>query len=427
MTLKFFADLHIHSPYSIAASQKASIEEIFFYAIVKGITLLGTGDFTHPLWFREITSRLKETNGFLEPKSNFLHKENTSMVALKAKELAKKESLKIPLFVLQTELSTIYKFDGKIRKIHHIIVLPSINSAEKLSKKLARYGDLDKDGRAILKISSISLLELVLEIDYNAILIPAHIWTPWYSVLGERSGFDSIEECYGNLSKYIFAVETGLSSDPAMNRRVHLLDKYLLLSNSDAHSPNKIGRECSIFNCELTYESLYYAIKTGQGFIGTVEHFAEAGKYYLAGHRKCNFFIDFFNRVDEPLLCPICGKKLTSGVMQRIASIAARHGISGANKSDKDRPFVSTLSLIEILAQICNVSKLTSQKLEAMYFNTILEYGTEMEILTGSDLSKIGKKFPQLATALQKIAKRNFKIECGFDGKYGKVLLHPLS
>jgi DNA helicase-2/ATP-dependent DNA helicase PcrA len=345
MNAQFFADLHIHSKFSIAASKETSIAQLSSYAILKGISLLGTGDFTHPLWFKEITSNLEEADGFLQHKKSFAIKKTSSQLESKAHKLLTKFGHAPPLFTLQTEVATISKIENKTKKVHHIVLLPSIKAVERFAKKINKYGNLNKDGRAMLKLSPSSLLEIAFDVDAFALVVPAHIWTPWYSVLGEKSGFNSIEECYGNLSKYIFALETGLSSNPAMNRKVSSLDKYVLLSNSDAHSPQKIGRECSIFRSQLTYRDVYYAIKTGIGFAGTIEHFAETGKYYLDGHRKCNFFVKPDRMDKNKSLCPVCGKKLTQGVMHRIENLADR---DVAALPAKERPFFSTPSLPEI-------------------------------------------------------------------------------
>lgn len=271
----FYADLHIHSKYSRATSKDCNLEQLALWAQKKGLSVIGTGDFTHPAWFKEINEKLIPAgNGAyrLKPEIEKQIFQNSEPVR----------------FVLSVEISTIYKKGDKTRKVHHVVFVPDLDTAQNFRQKLDAIGNINSDGRPILGLDSRNLLETVLESGDDTFIIPAHIWTPWFSVLGSKSGFDSIEECYEDLSDYIFAVETGLSSDPEMNWKVSKLDKFRLVSNSDAHSPSKLAREATVFDTEPDYYGIMNALKTGKGYTGTVEFFPEEGKYHEDGHRKCN-------------------------------------------------------------------------------------------------------------------------------------------
>ena len=302
----FYADLHVHSKYSRATSKDADLEHFALWAGKKGLTVVGTGDFTHPAWLSELKAKLVPA----EPGLFRLKNE----VPLVGAALRRDNQPIAARFILQVEISTIYKRAEKIRKVHHIVFVPGFEQADRLVEKLSRIGNIKSDGRPILGLDSRDLLEILLECGEDCFLIPAHIWTPWFSVLGSKSGFDSIEECYGDLSRHIFALETGLSSDPPMNWRVSCLDRYRLVSNSDCHSPAKLAREACAFDMDMSYFAIRDALRTGKDYAGTIEFFPEEGKYHADGHRKCAVRLLPEETRKNKGLCPVCGKPVTVGV-----------------------------------------------------------------------------------------------------------------
>ncbi len=401
--MKFLADLHVHSRFSRATSKALTISELGKGAAKKGIKVLGTGDFTHPHWSKELEENLAPA----EP----------GLMRLKDQDIGVR-------FLLTSEISTIYKQGDTVRKVHHLISAPTMDAVHKISASLAQKGNIISDGRPILGITSRDLLEIVLEADANAFLIPAHIWTPWFSALGSKSGFDSIKECYGDLEPHIFAVETGLSSDPPMNWQVSSLDRYHLISNSDAHSAGKIGREATIFDTTLDYFSILNALKTGRGLSGTVEFFPEEGKYHLDGHRECGVVLTPEETKRVGGICPVCGKKITVGVLNRVKALSDREK---GKLPDRARPFYSLIPLAEILGEIMRVGP-TSKKVTSSYDRLILSLGGELPLLLDADLDEIKEVAGDiLALAISKMRKHDVKKEPGFDGKFGKVkVFHDL-
>ena len=408
--MKFFADMHIHSRYSRATSRDCNLVDLARAAARKGILVLGTGDFTHPAWFRELQEGL-------EPASPGLFRLKKHLAAADGREEGR--SVRDVLFVLQVEISTIYKKDGRTRKVHHVIYAPSFEAASRLRNTLDRIGNIESDGRPILGLDSRDLLEIVLESDSGAYLIPAHIWTPWFSVLGDKSGFESIEECYGDLAEHIFAVETGLSSDPPMNWRVSSLDRYRLVSNSDAHSPAKLGREACVFDCEPDYFAIRRALETGDGYLGTVEFFPEEGKYHYDGHRKCNICLPPAEARKLGGRCPVCGKPLTVGVMHRVEDLADRPaGIQPAGAA----PFRSFIPLQEIIAEIEGVGSQSRRVLRTL--ETVLErIGPELFVLDDCPLEEIRLVSPLLAEAVRRMRSGQVIKYPGYDGNYGLIRL----
>src|SRR5229473_6115083 len=305
--MRFHADLHVHSKYSRATSPDLDLEHLASWARRKGIAVVATGDFSHPAWSAELKAKLVPAEpGLFRLRDDI---EKAVMAALPA-------ACRAPVrFMLEVEISTIYKKGDKTRKIHHLIYAPDFATVDRINARLARIGNIASDGRPILGLDSRNLLEITLDSGPDAYLIPAHIWTPWFAALGSQSGFDSIVECYGDLSDRIFAVETGLSSDPAMNWRVSFLDRYRLVSNSDAHSPGKLAREATRFSCEPDFFAMRRALETGEGYEGTVEFFPEEGKYHLDGHRACGVRLDPEQTRALDTICPQCGKPLTVGVL----------------------------------------------------------------------------------------------------------------
>lgn len=401
--MKFLADLHVHSRFSRATSKALTIFELGKGAAKKGIKILGTGDFTHPLWSKELEENLTPA----EPGLMRLKDQDTGV-----------------RFLLTSEISTIYKQGDKVRKVHHLIGAPTMDAVHKISASLAQRGNIISDGRPILGITSRDLLEIVLEATADAFLIPAHIWTPWFSALGSKSGFDSIKECYGDLEPHIFAVETGLSSDPPMNWQVRSLDRYHLISNSDAHSAAKIGREATIFDTTLDYFSILNALKTGHGLSGTIEFFPEEGKYHLDGHRECGVILTPEETKRLGGICPVCGKKVTVGVLNRVKALSDREE---GNLPDRARPFYSLIPLAEILGEIMRVGP-ASKKVMATYDRLILSLGGELPLLLDVDLDEIKEVAGDiLALAISKMRKCDVKKEPGFDGKFGKIkVFHDL-
>ena len=364
--MKFIADLHIHSHFSRATSKSLDPEHLALWAQKKGITVLGTGDFTHPGWVSELQNKLVEAEDGLYRLKPDLQKTVDSQIPFSCPGPTH--------FLLSGEISCIYKKDGKTRKVHHLILMPDIASVLKLNEQLGRIGNISSDGRPILGLDSRDLLEITLEVSDRAFFIPAHIWTPWFSVFGSKSGFDSLEECFEDLTSHISALETGLSSDPPMNRLLSNLDDYLLVSNSDAHSPGKLGREANIFNTDLDYHHIIQAMIDGEGFSGTIEFYPEEGKYHLDGHRKCQVKLQPGETIKHDGICPICGRPLTVGVLHRIYELSDRD----TPKLKKD--FFSLIPLPEVLSELLDCGAQT-KKVSAVYERLMSELGPELQIL----------------------------------------------
>ncbi len=403
--MRFIADLHIHSHYSIATSKDLNPQKLEYWARMKGITIVGSGDFTHPGWIRELKEQLQEA----EP----------GLFKLKD-ELRLPDAPDRPVrFVLSAEISNIYKKNGKVRKNHNVLLAPDFATVESIQARLAAIGNITSDGRPILGLDARDLLELVLEVNERAVLIPAHIWTPWFSVLGSKSGFDSIEECFEDLTPHIFAVETGLSSDPPMNWMCRFLDRYTLVSNSDAHSPEKLGREANLFDTELSYEAMIRALRHPQdGFLGTVEFYPQEGKYHFDGHRKCGIVWDPLETLRHQGLCPVCGKPLTVGVLSRVAQLSDRDSIE--ERTDR-LPFYSLIPLKEVLAEILNTG-VHSKKVDQAYRNLIQKAGSEFDVLLHLPLSDLESLTNEvIVEAIRRLRQREVVVKEGFDGQFGEI------
>jgi uncharacterized protein (TIGR00375 family) len=412
--MQFIADLHIHSYLSRATAKNLNLEHLDLWAQLKGITVVGTGDFTHPQWFSELRNKLEcAEDGLLKLKPEF---------ATRASRMVP-PSCKAPVrFIPSVEISSIYKKDGKTRKVHNVVFVPDLELAEKFNRRLGRIGNIRSDGRPILGLECRSLLEIVLEISEDAFLIPAHIWTPWFSVLGSKSGFDSLGECFDDLTTYIFAVETGLSSDPAMNWRVSSLDGLTLVSNSDAHSPGNLGREANLFDTELSYFAIRDALKTGdpKRFLGTLEYFAEEGKYHFDGHRKCGVRLSPLETVQNKGLCPVCSKPVTIGVMYRVEELADRK--TGA-KPKGTHPYTSLLPMTDILSEVLQVGPKT-KKVANIYRSLIERIGPEFEILRNTRVDALDRHGPPLlAEAINRMRNNKVHIAAGYDGEFGTISL----
>ena len=403
----YFADLHIHSRFSRATSRDGDLPHLDLWARRKGIALVGTGDFTHPAWRAEMKGQLREAEeGLYRLKDEFILPDGTAGEPLP------------PRFVISGEISTIYKKDGKTRKVHHVILLPSLDAAQALAERLAQVGNIRSDGRPILGLDSRDLLEIALEACPDCIFIPAHIWTPHFSVFGAFSDFDRLEDCYGDLTGHIHALETGLSSDPPMNRRLTQLDNYRLVSNSDAHSPAKLGREANMLAGELSYPALKRALDTGEGLLGTVEFYPEEGKYHLDGHRACRCRLEPGETVRLGGRCPVCGKKVTVGVLHRVEALADRPAPAGPDAS-----FERLMPLPELLAD-CLAAGPESKKVQAAYFDLLSKAGSEFFILRELGLDRAAALAGDaVAEGLRRLRAGQVLTQAGYDGEYGVVSL----
>jgi ATP-dependent DNA helicase UvrD/PcrA len=414
--MELVADLHIHSRFSRATSKVLDLEHLWVWAQRKGVGLVGTGDFTHPGWFAELEQKLVD--------------DGSGLLALRP-ELKEELAPQVPRacaapdvrFMLTVEISNIYKHDERTRKVHNLVCLPDLEAAAALNRALDRIGNIHSDGRPILGLDSRDLLEIVLETSGGrGVLIPAHIWTPWFSVLGSKSGFDSIEACYRDLSDHIFALETGLSSDPPMNWRVSSLDRYRLVSNSDAHSPAKLAREANLFSlAERSYEAIFDALRSGLGFEGTIEFFPDEGKYHLDGHRKCGTRMTPAQTRELGGVCPVCGRPVTMGVMYRVEELADRP--KGVAPPASAEAFISLVGLAEVLAQALGRGPATKtvQRRLARLTEVI---GPELPLLRQhplEELERVGGV--ALAEAIRRMRAGEVRIEGGYDGEYGTVHL----
>ncbi len=413
--MRFVADLHVHSKYSRAVSQAMVLPEMQKWAGKKGIDLLSAADFTHPIWFREISSQLTE--------------DGEGVYKLKDANTPTR-------FVLSTEISSIYTQGGKVRRIHNLIFVPNLETAHKFSAELLKRGcNLSSDGRPIVGLSSRNILDLLLTVNPNSFLIPCHAWTPWFSLYGSNSGFDSIDECFQDLSKEIFGIETGLSSDPEMNWRIPELDNRSILSFSDAHSAVKIAREATVFDLEsLNFPSLKKAVqKMGENKVdSTIEFYPEEGKYHYTGHRNCGVVQTPEETAQKGNVCPVCKRNLTVGVMHRVGQLAKRptntkistdeFGVSWVEDPTGLHPkYVKLVPLVEILSECLSVMP-GSLKVLAKFDEMVEKFNSEIEILLKTKTSDIEKDFGErIASGISRVRKQNIEVSPGFDGEFGKV------
>ncbi|MCP4641909.1 MAG: UvrD-helicase domain-containing protein [bacterium] len=410
--MSFYADLHIHSKYSRATSRTCDLEHLYIWACKKGVSVVATGDVTHPEWRNEIREKL-------EPAESGLFR-------LRADLESEAESQVIPScrgdvrYLLSVEIATIYKKGDRTRKVHHVIYLPDFDCADRFAAALSRIGNLNADGRPILGLDSRDLLEIVLESGEGAFLVPAHIWTPWFSAMGSKSGFDSVDECYGDLAQHVFAVETGLSTDPAMHWRLTSLDRFRLVSNSDAHSPSKLGRNACVFECDMDYFTMRRALETGVGYGGTVEFYPQEGKYHLDGHRKCGVRFTPEETKRHGGLCPVCGKPVTVGVMHRVVELADRP--EGSVRPDPD-PYRNLIPLPEVLSELEGVGA-GSKRVARTYEMLLNRLGPELPLLEHVPLDRIGRHAsPQLVEAIRRMREGEVIREAGYDGEFGVIRL----
>lgn len=408
----FYADLHIHSKYSRATSKDLDFYHLALWAKKKGIAVVGTGDFTHPAWMSAIREELVPAEpGLFRLRDDLEAAVNAELGPCAAAAASVR-------FLLEVEISTIYKQGDKVRKVHHLLYAPDLAGAERMTGRLARIGNLAADGRPILGLNSRDLLEICLGAGEGCYLIPAHIWTPWFSVFGSKSGFDRLEECYGDLSSHIFALETGLSSDPPMNWKVSMLDKFRLISNSDAHSPGNLGREACRFDCALDYFAIRDALATGRGYGGSVEFFPEEGKYHMDGHRACDFRCEPEESRRLGNICPVCGAPLTLGVHYRVLELADR---PEPQKPADAAPFQSLIPLPEMLGELHQTGP-KSKTVQGSYEQLLARLGPELSILAELPIDEIGRAgSPLLAEAVRRMRGGEVIREGGFDGEYGVI------
>ena len=408
---RYYADLHIHSRYSRATSPACTPEGLCHWAQLKGVGVCGTGDCTHPAWLAELKDKLRE--------------EAPGLYALRpdlfeAASGAVPDSCRAPVrFAITGEISSIYKRDGRVRKVHSLILLPSLAAAARLNTRLSQIGNILSDGRPILGLDPRNLLELLLETDPRAALIPAHIWTPWFSMLGAKSGFDSLEECFGDLSQHIFAVETGLSSDAPMNHRIRCLDGVALVSNSDLHSPANLGRNANLFYGPPSYDAMLNGLRHRDPAVcgGTIDLFPEEGKYHLDGHRSCGVRLKPEESMARGNLCPACGKPLTIGVLHRVEELER---VQAQRPAPSARlPFRYIVPLPELLAQQRGVAS-TSKKAAAAYVSLLAEAGPELPLLLDADSQTLAK-LGVIGSAILNVREGRVVREGGYDGEYGTI------
>lgn len=416
--MHIIADLHLHSRFSRAVSREMTIQNLYEWGVKKGIGLLATGDWTHPLWMKEIESTLVETgDGLLQLKD-------------------KKEG---PKFLLSTEISCIFSYNGHARRVHTLVWVPSFDSARKISQEITkRGGNVMSDGRPILGFTLVQLAELILTIEPHALIVPAHIWTPWFSVYGQMGGFESLKEAFGEYEKHIYAVETGLSSSPDMNWRIAELDTRSIVSFSDAHSGPKLGREATIFSLPtLTFENIGMALKNYSNdkklphIDSTIEFYPEEGKYHYTGHRLCHIRLTPEEVEKKGTICSVCGKPLTQGVMQRISQLATRtrgftktihDGMSEYSDEKKARPpFIMLVPLVEIIAESIG-RPVTSPKIGPYYDALMKAFGDEFTILMDTPVADISRvTTPEIADGIRKVRLGDIVIDPGYDGVFGVV------
>jgi len=402
--MKIFADLHIHSHYSRATSNQMNIENVEKFAKLKGVNLIGTGDFTHPYWFEELKGNLKKV-------------ENTELFHFKDRDI---------FFMLQAEISNIYQQDEKTRKIHNVVLAPSFEIVKQINDFLKNYGNLASDGRPILtNINCAELVENLMEISKDIVIIPAHIWTPWFSLFGSKSGFDSIEECFKDQTKHIFALETGLSSDPEMNWRLSPLDRFTLVSNSDCHSPwpNRLGRELNVFETQMNYKDIINTIrkKNPKEFLYTIEVDPSYGKYHFDGHRNCDVCLNPKESIKYKNYCPVCRRTLTIGVLHRIEGLADR---KEGFKPENAIPFKRLIPLSELIASVYNTQAF-SKKVWSESMKIINEFGSELNVLLEVPEEKLKLiTHEKIVKIIIKNRNGKLKIQPGYDGIYGKLILN---
>ncbi len=410
--MQYIADVHLHSRFARATSKTLNPENLYRWSLIKGLTVVGTGDFTHPVWFEELRDQLEPAEeGLYQLRSDLRRGIDAELPPACRGQMR---------FVLSVEISLIYKKNDKTRKIHHVVLMPNFDAVARLNARLGAIGNLKSDGRPILGLDSRDLVEICLEACDEVLFIPAHIWTPHFAVLGASSGFDTLEECFEDMLPHIFAVETGLSSDPPMNWRLSMLDNYAIVSNSDAHSPQKLAREATCFNTDLSFRGMYNALKDRDPtrFTGTLEFYPEEGKYHFDGHRKCDICWKPAQTLDADEICPVCNRKLTVGVLHRVEKLADR--AEGVHP-DVAMPFENLIPLPEIIGSVLQVGP-TSKRVQSVYEQMLSTHGAELKILRELPIEEIAKTGdPLIAEGIRRMREGTVHIDPGYDGVYGKI------
>jgi DNA helicase-2/ATP-dependent DNA helicase PcrA len=392
--MRLVCDLHLHSKYSRATSKDMDVDNLSLWAQRKGIAVVGTGDFTHPLWLRELRAKL-------QPAEPGLFRYGQTR------------------FLLTAEVSNVYAQDGKLRKVHSILLSPSFEVCERIQAVLGRFGNLLADGRPTLTISCAKLVEYVMEVSPDCMVIPAHAWTPWFSVFGSQSGFDDLESCFGDQLPHVRAVETGLSSDPPMNWRCSFLDRVTLVSFSDAHSPSKLGREATVLDCELSYRAVVEALRAGR-VAYTIEFFPQEGKYHYDGHRACGVRWPPRTTREHGGRCPRCGRPVTVGVLHRVESLADRE--EGARPPGRPG-YRHLIPLEEVLAEALGQGLGTS-RVRDEYLKLVGRFGDELRVLEEVSLDDLGRAtHPKVVEGIRRMREGRVYIEPGYDGEFGRVHL----
>jgi uncharacterized protein (TIGR00375 family) len=411
--MNLVVDLHVHSHFSRATSRDMNIESLYRWGKIKGINIIGTGDFTHPDYFLELNEKL-------EPAEGGLYKLKDKFAVEQDKSVPKSCRANLIRFIPTVEICNIYSKTGKVRKVHNLLIVPDFKTASELNTRIGKIGNLRADGRPILGLACRELLKIVLETNPAALFIPAHIWTPWFGIFGSKSGFDSLEETFGDLAIEVKAMETGMSSDPYMNWRLSQLDNVTMISNSDAHSAAKLGREANLINAELSYQDISGAIRSGdKRFLGTIEFFPDEGKYHHDGHRNCHMRFTPSETRKLKGICPNCGKAITVGVESRVEDLADR---AEDYVPEKHKTVEYIIPLAEIIAELKNVRSTASKTVRNEYEKIIAALGSEFNILRKVPVTEIRNAgFGQLAIAIEKLRKSEVQIEPGYDGVYGVV------
>ncbi|NMC51910.1 DNA helicase UvrD [Candidatus Kuenenbacteria bacterium] len=419
--MKIIADLHIHSRFSRACSRDLVLDKIDETCRTKGVNVVGTGDFTHPEWFSEMREKLAE-----KEKGLYTLKSQIQNPNFQSNPKSKTQEFKQARFICSAEIACIYSKGGKVRRLHVMVLAPSLEAVEKINLALGKIGNLKSDGRPILGLDVEKLAEIVFGVDEGCVVIPAHIWTPWFAMFGSKSGFDSVEECWGQMADQIFAIETGLSSDPEMNWRVKNLDRMSIISNSDAHSLPNIGREANVFEVEedkLSFNEIMRIIKSKnpKEFLYTVEFYPEEGMYHFDGHRACRTGMTPSESKRNKNICPKCKKELTIGVLNRVEELAEEE--RGEGHVDKSRvPFVKLVELDKIIAEVLGVKSRNSKQVKLEYNSLIKNFGSEFDILLQVDLKKIAEKNNfDIAEGIRRVRVGELFIKPGYDGQYGEI------
>ncbi|MBI2353134.1 DNA helicase UvrD [Candidatus Dependentiae bacterium] len=410
--MRFIADFHIHSKYSHATSKYMDLLSLALWGQLKGITVMGTGDFTHPLWQKELKEELQEAEtGLFELKPSYQKKVQEQVYA---------SCQSLQRFMLTAEISTIFKRNGRCYRIHSLVLAPGFNEMERISASLAKIGNIASDGRPILGCDVKEVVKIALDASSDCMVIPAHIWTPWFGLFGSKSGFNSVYECFEELTDYIYALETGLSSNFLMNARLSQLDRFTLLCNSDAHSVQKLGREANIINAELSYDGIVKALKdrSSNGVTAGIEFFPECGKYYADGHRSCTVYMSPEETISHKGICPVCHKSLTIGVSYRVNQLADRTELQA---KEYMRKRYRVIPLFDILAQHFQMAE-SSQKVQTAYHHLVKEIGSEFFILLKAPLDRIERESNKaIAQSIARLRTGDVLFLPGYDGVYGTV------